>query len=64
MKVQFEVVDGKVVLSVFAEGVKVDVPLDGNTEDGTPRVARLAEKLEKTAAKVSSGENYRYALNI
>lgn len=65
MKVQFQVLDdGKIVLSVLSDGVTVDVPLDGVTKDGTPRIARLAEKLQKVADKAASGKSYRYALNV
>lgn len=65
MKVQFKVEeDGKALLSVFADGITVSVPIDGTTEDGTPRIERLAEKLQKAADKASSGESYRYALKI
>jgi hypothetical protein len=40
------------------------VDISGNTRDGTPRVERLVEKLQKAADKASEGSEYRYALKV
>jgi hypothetical protein len=64
-KVQFQVQDGSAVLNVFAQdGTVTSVSLDGTTRDGTPRIDRLAEKLQRAADRAAAGKNYRYALKI
>jgi hypothetical protein len=65
MKVQFQVKDGKTTLSILDNGTPVaSVDISGNTRDGTPRVERLVEKLQKAADKASEGSEYRYALKV
>lgn len=66
MKVQFNVVNGNPFLDVIADDgtTLAHADLSGTTRDGTARIERLAEKLQKAADKAADGSSYRYALRV